>query len=144
MIDRPTKDCDVLEPRLPAEIVGAAKAFAAEQRQQGEPLDDHWLNDDPSSLANALPEGWRATLDTIFEGKALRLVTLGREDLLRSKLFALCDRGVDLADCLAMAPTSDELNALLPWLKNQDANPDWPAHVCENIAMLARKLGHGV
>jgi hypothetical protein len=65
-------------------------------------------------------------------------------DLLRSKLFALCDRGFDLGDCLALAPTADELGAILPWVEQQDGNPDWPAHVRATLAALGRKLGHGV
>jgi hypothetical protein len=65
-------------------------------------------------------------------------------DLLRSKLFALCDRGFDLGDCLALAPTAGELGAILPWLEQQDGNPDWPAHVRATLADLGGKLGHGV
>jgi hypothetical protein len=49
-------------------------------------------------------------------GKKLRLQTLGRKDLLRVKLFALCDRGIDLGDFLALAPTEEEL-ALLRLVK---------------------------
>jgi hypothetical protein len=79
----------------------------------------------------------------LFEGRALRLGTLGRPDLLK-KLFALCDRGTDLADCLAMAPTAGELDEALPWVSQQDAHPVWPAHAAATLADLARRLGHGV
>lgn len=72
------------------------------------------------------------------------LQTLGRDDLLKTKLFALCDRATDLKDCLAIAPTPAELDAALPWLAMQDANPDWPAHVAATIADLSRRLGHGL
>ena len=143
-VDRPTKDCDVLEPRPPDEVVEAARAFAALQRKRGDDLDDHWLNDGPGSLADVLPEGWRERVELVFDGRALRLRTLGREDLLRSKLFALCDRGIDLADCLAMRPTPEELEGLQPWLEEQDGNPGWPRHVRENLDLVAKRLGHGV
>lgn len=63
---------------------------------------------------------------------------------LRTKLFALCDRGLDLADCLALAPTADELAALLPWVEEQDLNPDWPAHVRATLADLGERLGHAL
>jgi hypothetical protein len=33
---------------------------------------------------------------------------------------------------------------VLPWLEQQDANPDWPAHVRATIADLRRRLSHGV
>ncbi len=59
----------------------------------------------------------------VIGGAALELRCLGREDLLRSKRFALCDRGIDL---------------------HQDANPDWLAHVRATIGDVARRLGHGL
>jgi hypothetical protein len=72
------------------------------------------------------------------------LDTLGRADLLKTKLFALCDRGTDLPDCVAMAPTATELAESLPWVASQDANPDRPAHVEATINDLKKRLGHGV
>jgi hypothetical protein len=83
----------------------------------------------------------RPTNDT---GRALVLASLGRLDLLRSKLFALCDRGLDLGDCMALAPTAEELARILPWLEQQDTNPNWPAHVRSTFADLAGRLGHGI
>lgn len=143
IVQRPTKDCDVLEPSVPADVAAAARAFAELQRKQGNARDDHWFNDGPGSLAEVLPVGWRSKVASIFEGRSLRLFTLGREDMLRSKLFALCDRGIDLPDCLALAPTHAELDAVRPWLELQDANPDWPEHVQRNLRFVGRKLGHG-
>jgi hypothetical protein len=144
VISRPTKDCDVLWPHLPEEIAAAASAFAAAMRRQGEPLADDWLNNGPASLVAQLPADWRNHLRLAFVGVALRLHVPGREDLLRSKLFALCDRGIDLADCIALAPTIGDLAALRPWLDRQDGNPDWPAHVGEVLDDLRTRLGHGV
>src|SRR5436853_3562304 len=57
-ITRPTKDCDILHPALPKEIVDSARAFAAEVRRTGGALADDWLNNDPSSLAQHLDPGW--------------------------------------------------------------------------------------
>ena len=54
----------------------------------------------------------------MFAGRAIQLCSRGRDDLLRTKLFALCDRCLDLADCVALAPI---------WLEEQDLNPNWPA-----------------
>ncbi|NOY93992.1 MAG: hypothetical protein GXP55_22645 [Deltaproteobacteria bacterium] len=31
-----------------------------------------------------------------------------------------------------------------PWLADQDANPMWPKHVCNTLADLRGRLGHGV
>ncbi len=141
---RPTRDCDILHPELPAPILEAARSFAVETRGQGEVLRDDWLNNGPASLVDVLPDGWRERLQPAFAGRALLLRSLGRPDLLKSKLFALCDRGTDLGDCIALAPTADELSAALSWLEAQDAHPDWPAHVRATLEELARRLGHGV
>lgn len=141
---RQTRDCDVLVPEIPVEIVDAARDFAVGVRARGEALADDWLNNGPASLADVLPEAWRERLQVVFAGSAVTLHTLGRLDLLCSKLFALCDRGLDLPDCIALAPSPEELNQILPWLTQQDLNPDWPHHVRATIADLARRLGHAV
>jgi hypothetical protein len=54
-----------------------------------------------------------------------------------AKLFALCDRGIDIGDCIALAPTA----TVLPWLELQDANPDWPAHVRVTLTDLGKEAG---
>jgi hypothetical protein len=94
--------------------------------------------------ASVLPNGWHARLRVVFTGAALKLTTLGPSDLLKTKLFALCDRGADLADCMALAPTDDDLAAAEPWLAEQDANPLWPDHVRATVEDLRRRLGRGL
>jgi len=37
-----------------------------------------------------------------------------------------------------------ELEALLPWLEEQDLNPNWPAHVRATLADLGTRLGRAV
>ena len=144
VISRPTKDCDILSPPLSSEIVEAAKMFAAARRQTGDAISDDWLNNGPAALVRQLPADWRDHLQQVFNGRAVQLKSLGRQDLLRSKLFALCDRALDLSDCLALAPTREELAALLPWLEEQDGNPGWPAHVRETFVDLQQRLRHGI
>lgn len=144
IVARATKDCDILHPALGPDILAAARAFAAETRRGGGILDDDWLNNGPASLAAQLPAGWEGRLQPAFRGRALVLRSLGREDLLRAKLFALCDRGIDLGDCLALGPTSEELVLVRPWLERQDGNPDWPAHVRATLEDLGERLGHGL
>lgn len=144
IVSRTTDDCDVLHPTISADIAAAARAFAAARTNAGEVLADGWFNNGPASLARVLPAGWEDRLEPLFAGAALRLRCLGRADLLRSKLFALCDRALDLADCVALAPTRPELQALTEWLEQQDLNPGWPEHVRSTLADLARRLGHGV
>ncbi|MCG5055450.1 MAG: hypothetical protein KA712_20990 [Myxococcales bacterium] len=50
---------------------------------------DDWLNNGPMQLSDVLPTGWRERVQPIFQGQVLALSTLGRPDLLKSKLFAL-------------------------------------------------------
>jgi hypothetical protein len=142
VISRETRDCDVLSPVIPDDIKELSKEFAREVSGQGLLLQEGWLNNGPSSLIRDLPPGWEGKTVLIYEGEAIRLYTLGRSDFLRSKLFALCDRAVDGADCLALEPKREELLRILPWLSERDGNPDWPEHVRETLAELAKILGY--
>lgn len=142
--DRQTRDVDVLYPQLSEEIAQAAQEFAAELRGADVELADDWLNNGPMQLGALLPNGWRQRIQMAFSGSALILNTLGRRDLLKTKLFALCDRGTDLADCLALAPTTAELADAEPWLSRQDAHVHWPDHVRASLEDLGRRLGHGL
>jgi GTP cyclohydrolase II len=142
VVARTTRDCDILHPSLPPAILEAARDFAVAQRAHGEALDEDWLNNGPEQLAQALPPGWEQRTQPAFSGVALVLRAPGRMDLLRTKLFALCDRGTDLRDCLALAPLRDELEEARAWVERQDGNPDWPEHVRAVLGDLARRLGH--
>lgn len=142
--DRQTRDFDILQPELPEEIAEASRTFAAHLRDEGIELANDWLNNGPIQLADILPNGWRSRVQAAFQGKSLELVTLSRADLLKTKLFALCDRGTDLADCIAMMPSVTELEEAEPWVSQQDANPMWPDHVRATLEDLRRRVGHGV
>ena len=144
VVSRFTRDVDVLMPALPEAIVAAARDFAKQQRQAGNDVIDDWLNNGPMQLGEVLPAGWRERVEPLFKGEVIVFRTLGRPDLLKSKLFALADRGTDLEDCIALRPTADELAECLPWLELQDGNDLWPAHVRDMVAALGRRLGHGV
>jgi hypothetical protein len=141
---RETRDCDIVEPSLPEAILASARRFSGTVRSEGVVLRDDWLSNGPSSLASVLPNGWRTRVQPAFRGAALVLHALSRDDLLKSKLFALCDRALDLPDCMALAPTESELALALPWLEEQDLNPEWPAHVRATLSDLAGRLGHGL
>jgi len=144
VVRRTTRDCDVLYPAILAEIAKAAVLFALERRTLGDALQNDWLNNGPASLVSALPSGWQQRLTVVFEGEAILLNSLGRLDLLRSKLFGLCDRARDLGDCVALAPTRAEISVIAPWLAEQDGNPDWSEHVSEVLRDLERRLDRGL
>lgn len=142
--DRQTRDVDVLYPDLPEQVVAAARSFAESERASGNHLTDDWLNNGPAQLKDVLPSGWEQRLQPAFSGTALTLRALGRTDLLKTKLFALCDRGTDLPDCVALEPTADELAEAQAWVALQDANPGWPDHVQRTLDDLRGRLGHGL
>ena len=52
VVSRQTRDCDILDPQIPVDVADAAREFALDVRNGGEPLDDEWLNNGPSSLAD--------------------------------------------------------------------------------------------
>jgi len=144
ILNRHTKDCNVLDPEIPGHIQRSAREFAEEQRQAGVPIADDWLNNGPDTLKRDLDEGWRERLQLAFAGKAMKLHTLGRLDLLASKLYALCDRGTDLGDCLAMEPTREEIEQVRPWVEERDGNPLWPEHVRRTLEDLMQRSGDGL
>jgi len=140
VISRETQDIDVLEPALSDEIINLSQAFASAYSQTT--LKKNWLNNGPQSLQQDLPNGWMQRTSVIFTGKAFSLSTLGRSDLLKTKLFAFCDREQDRQDCIFMKPTKDELQEAFVWLQQRDQNPEWPNHVKLSLQSLAKDLGY--
>lgn len=122
--DRKTRDVDLLNDEIPLDVTRLAKEFAAKQG-----LPENWLNNGPSDLTQYLPAHWIARTVPLFSGKALMLRALGRTDLLKTKVWAFCDRPGDLADIVALNPSPAELLDALCWVKPLDANPSWPEFV---------------
>lgn len=143
VVSRLTKDCDILDPKLPDWLLKEAAKFAEGERAKGVVLGDDWLNNGPESLKRTLPKHWENRLVDLFNGKALKLKTLGREDLLKTKLFAFCDRDVDVNDCIALRPSEHELAASFQWVSEQDANPMWAKHVEQKFTELKGRLNYG-
>lgn len=131
-----------MDPSIPPPIKKASEEFAALKCKEGNVLKHDWLNNGPESLRQNLPRGWLKRCKSLFSGKALTLLSLGRKDLLKTKLFSYCDRQTDFEDCVALNPTRAELIEALGWVQNQDANPDWPRHVELSFARLAKRLGY--
>ena len=138
--NRRTRDVDCLTPSIPLEIQQAAKEFAKSESDLG--LDEDWFNNGPALLAGDLPEGWQSRRVPLYRGKALVLITLGRIDCLRAKIFAYLDRQKDLDDCVALKPSPDELKECYPWLQERDLNPLWPQHVRTSLILIAKRMGY--
>jgi Nucleotidyltransferase of unknown function (DUF6036) len=135
--NRQTQDVDLLNENIEEKILKEAKIFALK-----EGISEVWLNNEPAPLRRDLPMGWEKRLVVAFEGSAILFKTLARQDLLKTKLWALCDRTRDLEDVLALQPTLLELQEALAWLEPLDLNPNWPAHAKSTIEFVAKKLGY--
>lgn len=98
------------------------------------------MNNGPHSLIDELSSGWEERRIILFRGKGLTVMSLGRYDLLASKLFAYCDRGDDKNDILAMKPSTEEILSHLSWVSQQDKNPDWPDFVKRQFNSLITEL----
>lgn len=144
VITRQTQDVDVLDPQVPDEIMEASKLFAKQFKVAETSLKENWLNHGPESLKNYLRPNWRKRLVPLFSGKAIKLLTLGRVDLIGTKVLAYCDRGFDLQDCIDLKITKSELLEIIDWVKAYDTNPNWPSYVESQVKVLAEKLGYGI
>ncbi|MBF0106204.1 MAG: hypothetical protein HQM16_12855 [Deltaproteobacteria bacterium] len=144
IVDRKTRDVDCLDPSLPLDVKKASVDFAKKfnKTTHETPLIENWFNNGPQTLKRDLPKDWQKRAVTFFKGQSLNLKTLGRQDLLLSKLFAYCDRQADLNDCLALKPTLAELKSSYEWVVERDANPIWPRHVKNSFEFLAKELGY--
>lgn len=124
IVDRQTRDVDVIEPELDSVLKDIAKKLATEFG-----LSENWLNNGPEQLRRDLLKDWKKRIVPIFKGKALTLQALGREDLLATKLFAFCDREDDWQDVLKLKPTKEELDRIFPWVMERDGSAYWPKRV---------------
>ena len=139
VISRQTKDVDFLDPEIPDVIKKASLDFAIKNPELK--LDSaNWVNNGPSSLIRDLPKNWRDDLQIIFQGQALKLWTLGRLNLLRTKLYAYADREIDYGDCIALNPTLSELKECKEWVLQGDASELWPARVDTIFQTLIKDL----
>ncbi|HWH45471.1 MAG TPA: hypothetical protein VNT32_12145 [Thermoleophilaceae bacterium] len=128
MIDRPTRDVDLLALRfgdelqmprpLPAELMAAAERVGRDFAVPG-----GWLNAGPSGLLElGLPEGLLARLVTRSYGSALTVHFASRLDQIHFKLYAAVDQGPGKheSDLRALAPNRDELIAAARWALTHD------------------------
>lgn len=133
-----TRDIDILEPTIDEPLRAAAEAVRVRYG-----LRTDWLNNGPASLVPLLPKDWRSRLQVVFDRPSLVVRTIGRPELIISKLFAEADRQQDLADIVGIAPTVAELRAAEALVATFDGHPDWPTHVERTIAKILRALEGG-
>lgn len=102
---RRTEDVDLIHDQIDLQLREASIAVAKKIQIQ-----EDWLNNKVSSLGKRLEKGWKKKTVVLFEGAAITLMGLNRQDLISSKLHAAIDRkGEDYEDLLFLHPSSDEI-----------------------------------
>jgi len=132
--DRPTRDVDVLGrwddalldvagiEAFPEEVLACIQRVA-DNHPELAGMGRNWINLGPRALVQAgLPEGFADRLHVMHIGNRLTLHLLGRQDLLALKLYAAADdlgprQEVHFADLRELAPTYDELEWAVEWLR---------------------------
>lgn len=135
IIERQTRDLDLLTKAIPLPIQNAALTFAKKKS-----LDAKWLNNAPSELSKHLPENWMTLTEELFVGKALSLRCPCRLHMIYTKFWAMCDRDRDLDDLIAMNPNATEILKAIEWTKPLDGNPQWSLHVDATAGRLSQSL----
>jgi hypothetical protein len=112
---RRTEDVDLIheeidQPLREASILVAKKLC----------IQEDWLNNNVSSLGQRLGKGWKKKAMVLFEGSAITLMGLNRQDLISSKLHAAIDRkGEDYGDLLFLKPTISEIEIAKKYVLKQ-------------------------
>lgn len=139
--NRVTKDIDCISPEIPPPIKKASVEFAISHPELS--LDpSSWLNNGPISIKKDLGFNWDGTLVELYSGHSLKVFTLDRISLLKTKLFAYCDRDIDFNDCVALKPSLNELLECIEWVKERDSNEFWGQHVEQRFKDLRKALSY--
>lgn len=133
---RTTADCDVMviDPGEAWEQVKTSAEAAA--REVG--LKPDWLNDDCRMYAWQMPLGWQARCKELGRFGPLKVLALGRKDLIASKIMGAPQRVQDRSDLQALKPTAAELDFVETHLQRIEAETE-PGH-CDAQKKLVGKI----
>lgn len=109
-VDRATGDGDVVYANPPLAQLRSAILQVAQERG----LSPRWLNDGVKAFGDVLPDDFDQRTDRMGTFGDLRVLLLGRMDLILSKFYG--GREVDLEDLAAMRPTDEEIEFVLAQL----------------------------
>ena len=109
-VDRGTADGDVVYADPPLAQLRLAILQVAQERG----LSPRWLNDGAKAFGDVLPDDFRQRSDRMGTFGNLRVLLLGRMDLILGKFYG--GREVDLEDLAAMRPTDEEIEFVLAQL----------------------------
>lgn len=109
-VDRGTGDGDVVYSDPPLSQLRSSVLQVAQERG----LSPHWLNDGVKAFGDVLPEDFDQRADRVGTFGNLRVLLLGRMDLILGKFYG--GREVDLEDLAQMRPTDEEIEFVLAQL----------------------------
>ena len=132
--ERVTYDIDTILPLIDEDLCAASERVAEKLG-----LSKDWLNNGPDSLLQYLEKGWRERVVELYLGKNLCVYALGRSDLLKTKLWATCDRMEDIEDILFLSPSAEELLDAKEWVLKRDASSFWTQIVEESLKEIERR-----
>ena len=144
VIDRPTRDVDVVALRVGGDLVKAdplpGELVAARDRVSRDfGVLETWLNAGPSSLLDfGLPEGFVGRLEARSYGDALTVHFASRLDQIHFKLYALVDQGPGKhqSDLRALKPARDELVRAARWTRTHDPSPGFKGLLEQTLSRL--------
>ncbi|MGE3682720.1 MAG: DUF6036 family nucleotidyltransferase [Bdellovibrionales bacterium] len=105
-----------------------------------------WLNSAGVIFSRNFPSGWEKRSTLVFEGKSLKVSSLGRKDLIATKFNALCGRNKaqDMDDLLDLKPSKAEITFARKWvLAQKEPSADFRDRVEKIEGKVFEKLGHG-
>ena len=109
-VNRGTGDGDVVYSDPP--LVQLRSAILQVAKEKG--LSPHWLNDGVKAFGDVLPEDFDQRTDRMGTFGNLRVLLLGRMDLILSKFYG--GREVDLEDLAQIRPTDEEVEFVVAQL----------------------------
>jgi hypothetical protein len=144
LIDRPTKDVDVVAMRgadglvavteLPPDVAEAATIVARDFA-----LPNDWINTEPAGLLDfGLPAGFLDRAQLRAYGPSLSVTYAARYDQIHLKLYAMVDQGSGKheRDLRALSPTPDELLVAARWTRTHDPSAGYREMLVKALAYL--------
>jgi len=128
----------------PTSILSEFDEFRGIKISQGKRMRETWLNDFASVFLENYPKDWSKRKQLIFKGKALTFHTVGRKELVYTKVWGFCQlRRADLETLKILKATKDELIEAIEWTKKQEPTTAfWEETVDKKLIELFVEFGH--
>lgn len=130
-------DIDVILEKFDKPLENAVAEVAKQLK-----ISTTWLNNQVTPLGTRLGKGWKSKCQTLFQGGAVTLKAISRQDLISSKLHAAVDRqAVDYTDIIWLKPTKQELEIAKKYTLKQGKVETYEVFVKHYVLELMNELG---